>query len=88
MVFWCFVQHFVKFACIKNALQIKLNWFVVVTLVCSKETSKAHLLLHTVSSVHVFNVIQEIADRVHVAEMLTVFVNCLQHLIEGNTNLK
>lgn len=48
----------------------------------------AHLLLHTVSSVHVFDVIEEVTDRVHVAEMLAVLIHGLQHLVEGHTNLK
>lgn len=46
-----------------------------------------HLLLHTVSSVHVLDVIEEITDRVHVAEMLAVLVNGLQHLVESHSNL-
>lgn len=50
--------------------------------------TKSHLLLHTVSSIHVFDVIEEITNWVHVAEMLAVLVDCLQHLIEGHTNLK
>lgn len=48
----------------------------------------AHLLLHTVSSVHVFDVIEEVTDRVHVAEMLAVLIHSLEHLVEGHTNLK
>lgn len=47
-----------------------------------------HLLLHTVPSVHVFNVVEKVTDGVHEAEMLTVLVHCLQHLIEGHSNLK
>lgn len=50
--------------------------------------TKSHLLLHTVSSIHVFDVIEEITNWVHVAEMLAVLIDCLQHLIEGHTNLK
>lgn len=49
--------------------------------------SEPHLLLHTVPSVHVFNVIEKVADGVHEAEMLTVLVHCLEHLIEGHSNL-
>lgn len=48
----------------------------------------AYLLLHTVSSVHVFDVIEEVTDRVHVAEMLTLLIHSLEHLVEGHTNLK
>lgn len=48
----------------------------------------AHLLLYTVSSVHVLDVVQEITNRVHVAEMLAVLVDSLQHLIKSYTNLK
>lgn len=47
----------------------------------------AHLLFHAVSSVYVFNVIQEVTDWVHVAEMMAVLVDGLQHLVESNTNL-
>lgn len=47
-----------------------------------------HLLLHTVSSVHVFDVIEEVTDWVHVVEMLAVLIHRLEHLIEGHTNLK
>lgn len=50
--------------------------------------SEAHLLLHAVPSVHVFNVIEEVADGVHEAEMLTVLIHRLEHLIEGHSNLK
>lgn len=47
-----------------------------------------HLLLYTVSSVHVFDVIEEVTDWVHVVEMLAVLIHRLEHLIEGHTNLK
>lgn len=32
--------------------------------------------------------IEKVADGVHEAEMLTVLIHCLEHLIEGHSNLK
>lgn len=53
----------------------------------NKMRTKNHLLLYTVPCVHVFKVIEEVADWVHVAEMLAVLVHNLKHLIEGHSNL-
>lgn len=50
--------------------------------------SEPDLLLHTVPSVHVFNVIEKVTDGVHEAEMLTVLIHCLEHLVEGHADLK
>lgn len=47
-----------------------------------------HLLLHTVSSVHVLDVVKEVTDWVHVTEMPAVLIHRLEHLIEGHPNLK
>lgn len=47
----------------------------------------AHLLFHAVPCVYVFNVIQEVTDWIHVAEMMAVLVDGLQHLVESHTNL-
>lgn len=49
---------------------------------------EAHLLFHAVPGVHVFDVVQEVADRVHVAEVLAVLIHCLQHLVEGHADLQ
>ena len=54
----------------------------------AKFPSEPHLLLHTVSSVHVLDVVEEVTDWVHVAEMLAVLIHRLEHLIEGHPNLK
>lgn len=60
----------------------------IVMLFVFKLSCRPHLLLHTVSSVHVFDVIEEVTDWVHVAEMLAVLVHRLEHLIKGHADLK
>lgn len=48
----------------------------------------AHLLLHAVPGVHVLNVVQEVTDGVHVAEVVAVLVHRLEHLVERHADLK
>lgn len=55
---------------------------------CVTSVPEAHLLLHTVPGVHVFDVIEEVADGVHEAKVLTVLIHRLEHLVEGHTDLK
>lgn len=47
-----------------------------------------YLVLDAVSCEHVLDVVQEVADGVHVRQVLAVVIHSLQHLIERYSDLR